>query len=173
MRLPKASAFPTAYANLRSRCDGPRAPEHVLATRAAVCANHGGGRTWEPVQPFSVRCGDGDRGPGGAALAGSRWRRTGASRERCRVITNDPIAVSVTPWLSVRNGARAVEFYKSAFGAREVYRIEDPGGAVVSRLADRMIGPIGRSGIARSGDRAIRERIGDCANGVPCGPGSR
>jgi len=37
--------------------------------------------------------------------------------------------------LSVRNGARAVEFYKSAFGAIEVYRVEDPGGAVVSRLS--------------------------------------
>src|SRR3989475_8176269 len=44
-------------------------------------------------------------------------------------------AVSVTPMLSVRNGARAVEFYKSAFGAIEVYRVEDPGGAVVSRLS--------------------------------------
>jgi len=37
--------------------------------------------------------------------------------------------------LSVRNGARAVEFYKSSFGAIEVYRVEDPGGAVVSRLS--------------------------------------
>jgi PhnB protein len=37
--------------------------------------------------------------------------------------------------LSVRNGSRAVEFYKSAFGALEVYRMEDPGGAVVSRLS--------------------------------------
>jgi PhnB protein len=37
--------------------------------------------------------------------------------------------------LSVRNGAGAVEFYQSAFGAREVYRVEDPGGAVVSRLS--------------------------------------
>jgi PhnB protein len=36
--------------------------------------------------------------------------------------------------LSVRNGARAVEFYKAAFGATKVYRVEDPGGAVVSRL---------------------------------------
>src|SRR6476661_6350410 len=42
---------------------------------------------------------------------------------------------SVAPMLSVRNGARAVEFYKTAFGATEVYRIEDPGGAVVSRLS--------------------------------------
>jgi len=42
---------------------------------------------------------------------------------------------SVAPMLSVRNGARAVEFYKSAFGATEVYRVEDPGGSVVSRLS--------------------------------------
>ena len=37
--------------------------------------------------------------------------------------------------LSVRNGAQAVEFYKSAFGANEIYRVEDPSGAVVSRLS--------------------------------------
>jgi PhnB protein len=43
--------------------------------------------------------------------------------------------VSVTPWLSVRNGARAIAFYLSAFGAREVFHLEDPGGAVVSRLS--------------------------------------
>lgn len=42
---------------------------------------------------------------------------------------------SLAPMLSVRNGARAVEFYISAFGAVEVYRVEDPGGAVVSRLS--------------------------------------
>src|SRR6185503_7155177 len=50
---------------------------------------------------------------------------------------NTPTSVvcSLAPMLSVRNGARAVEFYKSAFGALEVYRIEDPAGAVVSRLS--------------------------------------
>ena len=37
--------------------------------------------------------------------------------------------------LSVRNGSAAVEFYKSAFGAAETYRMEDSGGAVVSRLS--------------------------------------
>jgi PhnB protein len=37
--------------------------------------------------------------------------------------------------LSVRNGARAVEFYKAAFGATEVFRIDAPDGAVVSRLS--------------------------------------
>ncbi len=45
------------------------------------------------------------------------------------------IAYSVAPMLSVRNGASAVEFYKSAFGATEVFRIESPDGAVVARLA--------------------------------------
>jgi len=45
------------------------------------------------------------------------------------------IAHSIAPLLSVRNGAQAVEFYFSAFGAVEVYRVEDPSGAVVSRLS--------------------------------------
>ena len=42
---------------------------------------------------------------------------------------------SVAPMLSVRQGGRAVEFYKTAFGAVEVFRVEDPGGSVVSRLS--------------------------------------
>ncbi len=45
------------------------------------------------------------------------------------------VMCSVSPMLSVRQGARAVEFYKAAFGAIEVYRVEDPGGSVVSRLS--------------------------------------
>jgi PhnB protein len=48
--------------------------------------------------------------------------------------TKSPIATSVAPWLSLRDGARAVEFYKTAFGATEVFRIEN-GGSVVSRLS--------------------------------------
>jgi len=42
---------------------------------------------------------------------------------------------SITPWLSVRNSARAVDFYKSAFGATEVFRLEGPDGSVVARLS--------------------------------------
>jgi PhnB protein len=42
---------------------------------------------------------------------------------------------SIAPMLSVRNGAKAVEFYKAAFGARELFRIDDESGAVVARLA--------------------------------------
>jgi len=42
---------------------------------------------------------------------------------------------TIAPWLSLRGGARAVEFYKAAFGAEQVYRIEDPDGNVVARLS--------------------------------------
>src|SRR5947209_18521936 len=45
------------------------------------------------------------------------------------------IRCTISPLLSVRDGAGAVEFYKRAFGAIEVYRVEDPGGSVVSRLS--------------------------------------
>jgi len=39
--------------------------------------------------------------------------------------------------LSVRNGRRAIEFYKAAFGAEELFRIDDQTGAVVARLSVR------------------------------------
>jgi PhnB protein len=42
---------------------------------------------------------------------------------------------SIAPWLSVRGGARAVAFYKSAFGAAEVFRLDGPDGTVVARLS--------------------------------------
>ncbi len=42
---------------------------------------------------------------------------------------------SIAPWLSVRGSARALEFYKAAFGAAEVYRFDGPGGSVVARLS--------------------------------------
>jgi PhnB protein len=42
---------------------------------------------------------------------------------------------SLAPLLSLRGGARAVEFYKAALGAAEVFRVEDPSGAVVARLS--------------------------------------
>lgn len=37
--------------------------------------------------------------------------------------------------LSVRHGAQALKFYKVAFGAREVFKIEDSDGALVAQLA--------------------------------------
>ena len=49
--------------------------------------------------------------------------------------TGTSVTCSIAPMLSVRNGARAVEFYKVAFGATEAYRIDAPDGAVVCRLS--------------------------------------
>jgi PhnB protein len=43
-------------------------------------------------------------------------------------------AASIAPWLTVRISAEAVEFYKTAFGAEEVYRLEN-NGSVVARLS--------------------------------------
>src|ERR1700680_3622680 len=42
---------------------------------------------------------------------------------------------SIAPMLSVRKGASAVDFYKAAFGARELFRIDDESGEVVARLS--------------------------------------
>src|SRR5215471_8427664 len=42
---------------------------------------------------------------------------------------------TIAPWLSVRNGAQAVDFYKSAFGATEAFRLDGPDGGVVARLS--------------------------------------
>jgi PhnB protein len=47
----------------------------------------------------------------------------------------ETIPTSIAPWLSVRNSTRAVEFYKSAFGAIETYRLEDPDGNAVVKLS--------------------------------------
>ena len=41
---------------------------------------------------------------------------------------------SIAPMLSVRNGAKAADFYKAAFGARELFRIDGEGGSVVAQL---------------------------------------
>jgi PhnB protein len=47
---------------------------------------------------------------------------------------SDP-KTSIAPMLSVRRGASAIEFYKAAFGAGELYRVDAPDGAVVARLS--------------------------------------
>ena len=42
---------------------------------------------------------------------------------------------TVAPMLSVRNGAQAIEFYKAAFGAQVLFRVDAEGGAVVAELS--------------------------------------
>ncbi len=43
--------------------------------------------------------------------------------------------MAVAPMLSVRNGAKAIEFYKAAFGTQELFRVDGEGGAVVAELS--------------------------------------
>jgi PhnB protein len=45
------------------------------------------------------------------------------------------MTTSIAPLLSVRRGAKAVEFYKAAFGAEELFRLDAPDGAVVAQLS--------------------------------------
>src|SRR5262245_34663977 len=58
--------------------------------------------------------------------------------ENCRVrklfMPNDQ-KTSIAPMLSVRRGAQAIDFYKAAFGALEVFRIDSESGEVVARLS--------------------------------------
>ena len=48
---------------------------------------------------------------------------------------NIAVPTTIAAWLSVQNCVKAVAFYKAAFGAIEVYRLEDPGGGLVVRLS--------------------------------------
>ena len=38
---------------------------------------------------------------------------------------------TITPQLTVKNGAQAIEFYKKAFGATELNRMQGPGGSIM------------------------------------------
>ncbi len=42
---------------------------------------------------------------------------------------------AIAPMLSVRNGKSAIEFYKAAFGAGELFRVESESGEVVAQLS--------------------------------------
>jgi len=43
--------------------------------------------------------------------------------------------ISISPMLHVRRGAEAVKFYKSAFGAAELFRLDGEDGSVVAQLS--------------------------------------
>jgi PhnB protein len=48
---------------------------------------------------------------------------------------NNSIPTTIAPWLSIKDAAKAVDFYKSAFNAVETYRLDDPGGGIVVKLS--------------------------------------
>ena len=45
------------------------------------------------------------------------------------------VKTSISPMLSVRHGAKAIEFYKEAFGAEELFRIGEEGNGVVAQMS--------------------------------------
>jgi PhnB protein len=47
----------------------------------------------------------------------------------------EPLETSITPWLSVGRGAEAVDYYKAAFGAAELHRVENDAGEIVAQLS--------------------------------------
>jgi PhnB protein len=64
----------------------------------------------------------------------------GSQRERALPMNDELQSVksqktTIAPMLSVRNGAKALAFYKTAFGAEELFRVEAESGAVVAQLS--------------------------------------
>jgi PhnB protein len=45
------------------------------------------------------------------------------------------LTTTIAPWLTVGDGAAALEFYRAAFGATERERLDDNGRVIVARLA--------------------------------------
>lgn len=45
-----------------------------------------------------------------------------------------PLKTTISPMLSVRDGAKAVQFYEAAFGAEVLFKLEE-GGSVIAQLS--------------------------------------
>jgi PhnB protein len=52
-----------------------------------------------------------------------------------RTVNSGKRETTLAPMLSVRNGARAVEFYQAALGASTLFRIDAEDGAVVAQMS--------------------------------------
>jgi uncharacterized glyoxalase superfamily protein PhnB len=82
----------------------------------------------------------GERQYGAEDLAGHHWLFSRHARdvspdEWGATVSHSATQMTVAPMLSVRNGARAIEFYQAALGAQVLFRVEDPDGAVVAQLS--------------------------------------
>jgi PhnB protein len=50
--------------------------------------------------------------------------------------TVESVETHIAPWLAVRNATEELDYYRAAFGAVELYRLEgDPGQVIVARLS--------------------------------------
>ncbi|HXB68219.1 MAG TPA: VOC family protein [Candidatus Acidoferrales bacterium] len=73
---------------------------------------------------------------------------------------------SITPYLTVSDAARSIDFYKRAFGASERYRMEGPGGKIVHaeiKIGDSIV-MLGDESIA-AGNRSPQS-LGGTTNGL-------
>jgi PhnB protein len=74
-------------------------------------------------------------------LAGHHWLFSRHARDvnpaEWGAAVAEPVAMTtqVSTMLSVRNGARAIEFYQTAFGAEILFRVDGDGGAVVAEMS--------------------------------------
>ena len=50
-------------------------------------------------------------------------------------MASDNKRVTIAPWLTVRDGKLALQFYQNAFGAKVVYQLDTPDESVVARLS--------------------------------------
>ena len=48
---------------------------------------------------------------------------------------SEPFETSIAPWLAVNDAQKAVDFYRAAFGAVDMYTLEDRGRVVVAQLS--------------------------------------
>ncbi len=64
------------------------------------------------------------------------------------------ITTNLAPWLSIKDAAAAVDFYKNAFDAIETYRLEIPGGGLVVKLS------IGHAEFWISNDKGTDDPVG-------------
>ena len=69
-------------------------------------------------------------------------------------------ATSIEPWLSLQDAEKAADFYKSAFGAVETYRMESPDGIVVKLSVDGA-GFWVSGGLPGSGESDKQPPVGD------------
>jgi AraC family transcriptional regulator len=87
--------------------------------------------TWLPRSGYTL-----DKRPHFEVL-GEKYRNDDPDSEEELWIPIKPAVnpVVITPWFTVRNSREAIDFYKSAFGAVEVYRMEGDGDDLVARLS--------------------------------------
>ena len=73
---------------------------------------------------------------------------------------NGAIHSSIAPWLTVACGAKAIDFYKAAFGASEVYRYDSSDGGSVVRLSVDGAEFWVSEDPAKSPEESARQRLG-------------